>query len=73
MPAVVLSAVRAAFSDAEFVELGYVVGQFIGMGQFVHLLGVTNPSVMLADEFPSDKTGSSSHPHSSTRDFPGDS
>ena len=45
VPAEVLSDVRAAFDDAEFVELGYVVAQFIGMGQFVHLLGVPNPDV----------------------------
>ncbi|MEM1334707.1 MAG: hypothetical protein AAGG08_14745 [Actinomycetota bacterium] len=38
-----LAEVRAAFSDDEFVELGFVVAQFISMGQFVKLLGVPNP------------------------------
>lgn len=45
VPPEVLAGVRSEFSDAEFVELGYTIAQFIGMGQFVHLLGVPNPDV----------------------------
>jgi alkylhydroperoxidase family enzyme len=36
---------RTAFSDAEIVELGFSVAQFIGMGQLIHMLGLPNPSV----------------------------
>jgi alkylhydroperoxidase family enzyme len=49
MPADVVDAMRAQFDDPEFVEVGYVVAQFIGMGQFVHLLGVPNPDVVPLD------------------------
>ena len=49
VPAEALTAVRSEFSDPEFVELGYTVAQFIGMGQFVHLLGVPNPDIVPSD------------------------
>ncbi len=47
-----LAEVRAAFDDGEFIELGYVVAQFISMGQFVRLLGVPNPDVISSDATP---------------------
>ena len=31
-----IASVRKEFNDAEFVELGFTVAQFISMGQFVH-------------------------------------
>ncbi len=40
-----LAEVRDAFGDDEFVELGFVIAQFVSMGQFVKLLGVPNPDV----------------------------
>ena len=45
-----LAELRAAFDDAEFVELGMTIAQFVSMGQFVKLLGVPNPDVAPLDD-----------------------
>lgn len=40
-----LSEMRDAFGDDGFMELAFVIAQYISMGQLVAMLGIPNPDV----------------------------
>ncbi len=44
-----IAEMRCEFSDAEVIELGIAVAQFIGMGQLIHMLGLPNPAFASPD------------------------
>lgn len=41
-----LAEMLTVFSEAEFVELGIVIAQFISMGQLVSMLRIPNPDLV---------------------------